>query len=119
MNIKLVLLTLVVAAVGTLIGCESGSISGSKIELVGQESESNIPFFGEDSVVVKCRFLNKGNATTITAKAEVNGPNGSWTKRQTTNIARDDEREIVFDFPEADFSLLGDNSYTYGCGWEK
>lgn len=114
------LLALTFIVIGMLIiGCESGSISGSKIELVGQESESIIPLIGEDSVVVKCRFLNKGNALTITAKAEVDGPNGSWTKRRITNIASDDEREIVFDFPEADFSLFGDNSYTYGCGWEK
>ena len=114
MRIKLVLLTLVVAAVG-ITGCESGL----KIELVGYESERNIPFLGEDSVVVKCRFLNKGDAVSITVKAEVNGPNGSWTKRRITNIPRDDEREIVFDFTEADFSLLGDNLYTYKCGWEK
>ena len=115
MRIRLILVWIVAAALGLLIiGCESGS----KIELVGQQVESKAPLFGDYSIVVKCRFLNTGNATTVTAKAELTASNGSWTKRQTTNIASGQEREIIFEFPEAVSSLFGDNSYTYGCAWE-
>ena len=123
MRIRLLMLVLVTTTFGALTAaCDSDSISsalsGPKIEVVGQEATSESELFGDYKVIVKCRYLNKGSSATITAKSEVNATNGSWTKRRTTTIASNQEREVVFEFAEVDYTLLGDNSFTYGCGWE-
>ena len=106
----------------SIVGCGSDSviksISGPKIEVTGQEAESQSELFGDYVVIVKCRYLNTGSTASITAKARVTASNGSWTKRASTTISANQEREVVFEFSEVDYSLLGDNSLEYLCSWE-
>ena len=111
-------LRLLIASVAMIVFLIAACESDSKIEIVGQSAERNIPLLGEDSVIVKCQLRNEGSAVTITVKAEVNAENGYWTKRKTVGIGDGETREVVIEFPEADFALFSNNPVEYNCGWE-
>jgi hypothetical protein len=88
------------------------------LEVVGRQTKQNTALFGDYSVDVVCRYLNRGGTGQVTVYARVDAQNGGWTKRQTQTIGKSEEREFTFRFPEVDYSVFGSNSYTYNCGWE-
>ncbi len=99
-------------AVGLLVVAACG-VAGPKLEIVGVNARDG--FSGFDYVVwVDCTVRNSGRDGNIEVVAELQA-GGSWIKRETVLIAKNEERKVTIAFPEPDsfFSVLG--SATYNC----
>jgi len=88
-----------------------------KPEVVGQ-SVTDIGGLFDTAVRVTCAIRNGGDTGSVTVSGFLDGQNGAWTKRATSVIGAGETRTFDFDFPEIEFALFGDNSYTHRCEWE-
>jgi hypothetical protein len=88
-----------------------------KPEVVGQ-STSDISGLFDTAARVTCEIRNAGDTGSVTVIGSLDAQNGAWTKRQSSVIGARETRTFSFDFPELEFALFADNSYTYRCDWE-
>ena len=83
-------------------------------EVVGTTAREGFSGFLDHTVWVACTIRNNGKDGNIEVIAELRG-GGSWKKRETLHISKNQEEKISIAFPEVDLIAAGLGGFQYNC----